>query len=98
MTKEVRYLLDGINNNNQYVGKGETAFKIRLDNHRKVTKDPNTILPYRHFQQQGRNCNNHAKFIIINKLVNTSSSKDILRKRLIQRENFWIQTRKTLVP
>ena len=98
MTKEVRYLLDGINNNNQYVGKGETAFKIRLDNHRKVTKDPNTILPYRHFQQQGRNCNNHAKFIIINKLVNTSSSKDILSKRLIQRENLWIQTRKTLVP
>ena len=98
MTKEVRYLLDGINNNNQYVGKGETAFKIRLDNHRKVTKDPNTILPYRHFQQQGRNCNNHAKFIIINELVNTSSSKDILRKRLIKRENLWIQTRKTLAP
>ena len=52
----------------------------------------------RHFQQQGHNCNSHAKFIITDKLVNNSSSKDILRERLIQRESFWIQKLKTLVP
>ena len=43
-----------------------------------------------HFQQQSHNFNSHAKFIIIDKLVNTSSSKEILCKCLIQQENFWI--------
>ena len=80
----------------QYEGKVETAFSIRLNNHRKDTKDPNAILAGKYFQQQGQNFNSHAKFIIIDKLVNTSSSKDILRERLIQRENFWIQKLKTL--
>ena len=72
------------------VGKAETAFNSRLNNHRKDIKNPNAILACRHFQQQGHNFNSHAKSIIIDKLVNTFSSKDILRERLIQRENFWI--------
>ena len=84
--------------NKQYVVKAETAFNIRLNNHRKDTKNPNAILACRHFQQKGHRFNSHAKFIIIDKLVNTSSSKDILRERLIQRENFWIQRLKALVP
>ena len=82
--------------NKKYVGKAETAFNI-FNNHRKDTKDPKTILACRHFQQQGHNFNSHVKFIIIDKLVNTSSSKDIVRECLMQREN-WIQTLKTLVP
>ena len=56
------------------------------------------MLACRHFQQQGHNFNSHAKYIIIDKLVNASSSKDILRERLMQRENFWIKKLKTLVP
>ena len=68
--------------NKQYVGKAEIAFNIRLNNHRKDTKNPNTILACRHFQQQGHNFNSHAKFIIIDKLGNTASYKDILRERL----------------
>ena len=84
--------------NKQYVGKAETAFNIRLNNHRKETKNPNAVLACKHFQQQGHKFNSHAKFIIIGKLVNTSSSKDILCERLIQRENFCIQKLKTLVP
>ena len=84
--------------NKQYAGKAETAFNIRLNNHRKDAKDSSPILACRHFQQQGHNFNCHAKFIIIDKLVNTSRSKDILRERLIQRGNFWIQKLKTLVP
>ena len=84
--------------NKQYVRKAETTFNSRLNNHRKDTKNPNAILTCRHFQQQSHNFNSHAKFIIIDKLVNTSSSKDILRERLIQRENFWIEKVKTLVP
>ena len=48
--------------------------------------------------QQGHNFNSQAKFIIIDRPVNTSSSKDILREGLIQRENVWIQKLKILVP
>ena len=83
--------------NKPYVGKADTTFNIRLSNNIKDTKDPNLILAGRHFQQQGHNFNNHSKFIIIDKPVNTSNSKDILRECLIQRENFWIQKLKTLV-
>ena len=90
------YLMECTLCSKQYEGKVETAFSIRLNNHRKDTKDPNAILAGKYFQQQGQNFNSHAKFIIIDKLVNTSSSKDILRERLIQRENFWIQKLKTL--
>ena len=64
----------------------------------KNTENPNAILACRHVQQQGHNFNNHSKFIIIDELANTSSSKETLRERLLQRENFWIQKLKTLVP
>ena len=94
----VIYLMECTLCNKQYIGKVDTAFHIRLNSHGKDTKDPNAILACRHFQQQGHNFNSHAKFIIIDKLVNTSSSKDILRERLIQRENFWMKKLKTLVP
>ena len=40
----------------------------------------------------------HAKFIIIDKLTNTTKSEDTLRQRLIERENFWIQKLETLHP
>ena len=46
------------------IGKAETAFNIRLNNHRKDTKNTNTILACRHFQQQGHNFNSYSKFII----------------------------------
>ena len=63
--------------NKQYVRKAETVFNIRLNKYRADTKNPNAILPCRYFQQQGLNFNSHAKFIIKDKLVDTSSSKDI---------------------
>ena len=84
--------------NTQYVGKAETASNIILNNHRKETNNANAILACRHFKQQGHNFSSRAKFIIIDKLVKTSSSKDILREHLIKPENFWIQRRKILVP
>ena len=72
----------------QYEGIAQIAFNIRLNNHREDTKTPNAILACRNFQQQGHNFNNHVKFIVRDKLVNTSSSKEILRERLLQQENF----------
>ena len=79
----VIYLMERTLCNKQSVGKAETACNIRLNDHRKDIKNPNAILACRHFQQQGHNFNSHDKFIIIDKVVNTFSSKDILHERLI---------------
>ena len=82
---------------NKSLEEAATVFNIRLNKHGKETKNPNAIVASRHFQQQSHNFNSHAKFIIMEKLVNTSSSKDILREHLMQQEKFWIQKLKTLV-
>ena len=74
----VIYLMEYIICKMQYVGKAETAFKLRLNNHRKDTKKPNSILACKHFQEQGHNFNKHAKLIIIDKLVNLHGSKEAL--------------------
>ena len=77
----------------QFKGKAETAFNIQLNNHRNDIKNPHpkTILARIDFRDKNHNFNEHAKFIIIDKLTNTKKPKEILRQRLIQRENFWIQ-------
>ena len=46
---------------------------------------------WRHFQEKNDVFNKHAKFIILDKLIITTKSKDILRQRLIERGSFWIQ-------
>ena len=74
----------------QYVGMPETGFNIKLNNHRTDVKKPDAILVCRHFQEKNHVSEKHAKFIIIDKLTNTSKSKDMLRQRLIERKNFWI--------
>ena len=53
---------------------------------------------YRQLQKKQHVFNKNAKFIIIEKLTDTTKSKDILRQRLIERENFWIQMLETLHP
>ena len=58
----------------EYVGKAEIAFNLRLNNHRKDTKNPNSILAWKHFQEKGHNFNKHAKFIIIDKTFSLSLS------------------------
>ena len=82
----------------QYVRKVETAFNIRLNNHRKDTKKSDSILACKHLQQQGHNFNKHAKFILIDKLINLHGSKETVREVVVIRENLWIQKMKTLVP
>ena len=73
------------------VEKAEIVFKLRLNNHRKDTKNPNSVLAWKHFQVKGHNFNKHAKFMIIDKLVNLHSSKERLQEMLVIRETFWIQ-------
>ena len=71
----------------QHVGKPETAFNRRLS----------SLQIFSGVQEQEHNLNNHAKFIIIGKLVNLHDSKEALREILAVRENFWIQKLKSLV-
>ena len=70
-----------------YVGKSETSFNIRLNDHRKDVKKPDAILACRHFQERNHVFNKHAKFIIIDELTKTPNQKDILRQRLTEREH-----------
>ena len=73
----------------QYVGKAETVFNIRLNNHRKDVKDPKAIPVDKHFNQTGHNFNLHPKFIIIEQLEDTEkTSNEILKERLKTPENF----------
>ena len=67
----------------QYVGKTETSFNLRLNNHKKDTKKSNSILACKHFMEKGHNFNKNAKFIIIDKLVNLHSSKEALQEMLV---------------
>ena len=53
---------------------------------------------WKHFQQGSHNFNNHAKFTIIDQLMNNSKSKETLSQRLIERENFCILKLDTLYP
>ena len=80
----------------QYIGRAETAFNLRLNNRRKDTKKPNSILACKHFQEKRQDFNKHSKFIIIDELVNLHGSKEAWREMLVRRENFWIQKLKTL--
>ena len=65
----VIYLMECTLCKKQYVGKWETCFNIRLNNHRKDVKKPDAILVCRHFQERNLVFNKHAKFIIIDKLI-----------------------------
>ena len=73
----------------QYIGKAETAFNIRLNNHRKDVKDPKAIPADKHFSQTGYNFNLHAKFIIIEELQDIEKTvNEILKDRREIREIF----------
>ena len=69
--------------NLEYVGKNETPFNIRLNNHKKEVKDCKAILSDKHFQKNGHRFNEHARFTIIDKLKTTNLEKEILKERLI---------------
>ena len=83
------YLLECKLSKIQYVGKAETAFNLRLNNHRKDVKDPKAIPADKHFSQTGYNFNLHAKFIIIEELQDIEKTvNEILKDRREIREIF----------
>ena len=61
----ITYLLECILCNNQYVGKSENSFNIRLNNHREDVSNPKAILVYVYFRKEGRNFIQHAEFTLI---------------------------------
>ena len=82
----------------QYVGKSETSFNIRLNNHRKDSKNENPILACKHFQNSNHNFQRDAKFTLIEKITKSFTTTEELRLLLKKRENFWILKLKTFYP
>ena len=80
----------------QYVGKCKTSFDIRLNNHRKDSKNKNPILSCKHFQNSNHNFQRDAKFTLIKQIAKNLYNYRKLRLLLKKRENFWILKLKTL--
>ena len=79
----------------QYARKAETAFNIRLNNHRQDVNNPKSIPADLDFRKPGHSFNLHAKFTLIEQLSNThTTDKDTLKFRLKHSEDFWTQKTK----
>ena len=83
----------------QYVEKAETAFNIRLNNHRKDVNNPKSIPAAFHFRKPGHLFNLHVKFTLIKWLITIhTTDKETLKFWLKCCEDFWIQKLETLTP
>ena len=82
----------------QYIGKSETEFNIRLNNHRKDVNRQNAQQVDQHFKLPNHIFNQHARFTLIEQLDNMRIDKNLATLRLKKREDFWIETLKTLHP
>ena len=74
----------------QYTGISETAFNIRLNNHRNDVHKTNMPEADQHFRLPGHNFNRHAKFTLIEQSNNTEFDKELLTFGLKKRKDFWI--------
>ena len=79
-SKYVIYLLECTKCKIKYVGKAETEFNIRLNNHRKDVWKPDAIPASRHFSGKSHNFNTHAKFILIEQIRFNDIDKEKIRK------------------
>ena len=82
----------------QYVGKIATSFDIRLNSHRKESKNKNPILACKYFQNLNHNSQRDEEFILIEQIMKTFSTIEELRLPLKKRKNFWILKLITLYP
>ena len=80
----------------QYIGKSETEFNIRLNNHLKDVNRQNATQADQHFKLPNHNFNQHAIFTLIEQLDNMRIDKGLKTLRLKKREDFRIETLKTL--
>ena len=100
-SKNIIYLMECRKCKTQYVGKSETAFNIRLNNHRsngyKPTND--SIPACKHFHGNGHDFTRDAKFTIIEQIKDANQKpQEEISRIILQRENFWITKLKTLTP
>ena len=70
----VIYLLKCLLSKIQYVGKSETPFHIRLNNHRKDMKNPNAIEACKYFSNWNHVFHKHGKFIFIKQLISIKNT------------------------
>ena len=82
----------------QYIGKSETEFNIRLNNHRKDVNRQNTPQADQNFKLPNYIFSQHARFTLIEQLDNMRIVKDLATLWLKKYEDFWIETLKTLHP
>ena len=92
----VIYLMEWILYKIEHVGKFETLFNLKLNNHKKDVSNLKVIPASYHFKTHVHNFMKHVKFTQIEKLSESSSvSKDTLKPRL-KLWDFWINKLKTL--
>ena len=82
----------------QYVGKAESTFNIRLNNHRKDANKEKSIPFDEHFRCANHNFTKHARFILIEQIKDMTKSKEAIRKILEDREDFWMKKLETITP
>ena len=83
----------------RYVGKSETPFNIRLNNHRKdVNNTEATLSVSKHFREANHSFNRDAKFTLIEKINNHNISQKDMRRTLENHEDLWIIKLRTLKP
>ena len=83
----------------KYVGKAETTFNIKLNNHRKDVNNPKSILANLHFKKPGHSFNLHAKLTLIEQLNNIhTTDKHTIKFQFKHCEDFWIQKLEMLTP
>ena len=82
----------------QYVGKAETDFYVRLNNHRKDVYKAYAIPASRHFAMKDHIFNRGTGLNIIQQIGKSTLWRENKKKLLKQRENYWIMKLKTLKP
>ena len=70
----------------QYLGKSETSFNIRLQNHWKDSKNKNPILACKPVQNLNHNSQRDEKFILIEQIVKTFTSIEELQLMATSKE------------
>ena len=80
----------------QNIGKSETSFNTRLNNHRKNSKNKNPILARKHFQNSNHNLHEDAKFKLFEQITKTFATTRQLRLLLKRWDKLWIFKLKTL--
>ena len=81
------------------VGKAQTAFNLRLNNHHKDVRRTDAIRADRHLYCLDHDFNREAKFTFIEELKNTDTfDKEKVKYILEKREDFWMIKLKTIHP